>query len=275
MVDSSRIRIVAYKNCNNPTDSKPVLIDPSWTKQQVLKVCSEELSLKGKRVFTENGHELESFGKITEGSVIYISQGENFLPKNPAPKPSKSYVLCMLGAAAVGKSAVTQRYVQNRFVRDYDPTIEDYYKKTPSVDGEVAPLLILDTAGMEDYYPLIDDWIDKKDGFVLVYSVEWSDSLERLNGFNDKILHRYSQQGSKGPVVVIAANKVDSPNRSISLEDGKKFADGLGLKHFEVSAATGAGIEEVYTFIIRELRSRRVVAQPKPKKAWYESCSLL
>ena len=195
--------------------------------------------------------------------------------KSGSSKTSKNYVLCMLGAAAVGKSAITQRYVQNNFVRDYDPTLEDYYKKVANVDGESTPLSILDTAGMEDYYPLIDDWIDKKDGFVLVYSVEWTDSLNKLEGFNEKILHRYNQQGNRGPVVVIAANKIDSPNRMVSLEDGKKFAERLNLKHFEVSAATGSGIDDVFTSIIKELSSRRVVTQVKPNKRWYDKCALL
>ena len=274
MVDSSRIRIVAYKNTNNPSDGKHILIDPEWSKQQILKACSEALNIKGKKIFNESGHEIESFTRILEDTSLYISQGENFQVKTAAKK-QKNFVLCMLGAAAVGKSAITQRYVQNKFVKDYDPTIEDYYKKVANIDGESTQLSILDTAGMEDYYPLIDDWIDKKDGFVLVYSVEWAESLKRLKTFNEKILHRSPGIASKNPVVVIAANKIDSLNRAVTLEEGKSFADSLGLKHFEVSAATGAGIDDVYNTIVRELRLKRVVAQPKPIKHWYNKCNLL
>jgi GTPase SAR1 and related small G proteins len=63
----------------------------------------------------------------------------------------------MLGAAGVGKSAITLRYIRNIFVDYYDPTIEDYYKYTTNVNGEVQNLSILDTAGMEDYEPLLDE----------------------------------------------------------------------------------------------------------------------
>jgi GTPase KRas len=275
MAESAKIRVVVYKNAKTPQDGQSILIMPSWNKAQVLKLCSEALEIAGKKIFSENGHELESFNKLTEGAVLYVSQGESFQVIASSQRQTKSFVICMLGAAAVGKSAVTQRYVQNKFVRDYDPTIEDYYKKVSNVDNELTSLSILDTAGMEDYYPLIDDWIDNKDGFVLVYSVEWPDSLTRLESFNEKILHRYSQMGNKGPVVVIAANKIDSPNRSVSLEEGRKFAENVNAKHFEVSAATGAGIEEVYNTIIRELKSRRAVTQTVVKKHWYDKCSLL
>lgn len=273
MVDSLNLRIVVYKNCKTPTDGQSVLINPNSSKAQILKICSDALNIKAKKIFNEAGRELESFSSITDGSILFISEGEGFLVAASSAKPSKTYVLCMLGAAAVGKSAITQRFVANKFVRDYDPTIEDYYKKVSNIDGESTTLSILDTAGMEDYYPLIDDWIDKKDGFVLVYSVEWADSLTRLESFHEKILHRY--QG-KEPVVVIAANKVDSPNRTVTNEEGKRFADKLGIKHIEVSAATAAGIDETFSTIVRSIRNKEKQAAPVAKKNKKKSwCSLL
>lgn len=34
---------------------------------------------------------------------------------------------------------------------EYDPTIEDSYRKQTTIDGEVALLDVLDTAGQEEY----------------------------------------------------------------------------------------------------------------------------
>lgn len=45
---------------------------------------------------------------------------------------------------------------------------------------------------MEDYFPLIDNWIDSKDGIVLVYSVEIPDSIEAVRTFYTKIINRYN-----------------------------------------------------------------------------------
>jgi GTPase KRas protein len=168
-----------------------------------------------------------------------------------------------------------QRYVQNKFVRDYDPTIEDYYKKVANIDGETVPLSIFDTAGMEDYYPLIDEWIDKKDGFILVYSMDIKDSLQKLTIFIEKIKHRYSGHGRPDPVVVIVGNKLDIPNKEISPEEGRRFADNCSRKHFEVSAATGIGIDDVFTCIIRELKTRREEKPVNSSTSWWSSCNLL
>ena len=41
----------------------------------------------------------------------------------------------MLGSGAVGKSSVTLRFVNNTFVDDYDPTIEDSFRKMIKVKG--------------------------------------------------------------------------------------------------------------------------------------------
>lgn len=46
---------------------------------------------------------------------------------------------------------MTLRYVQGIFVKDYDPTIEDAYRKSMMLDDKNCVLDILDTAGQEDY----------------------------------------------------------------------------------------------------------------------------
>ena len=43
----------------------------------------------------------------------------------------------------------THTHTQSHFVEEYDPTIEDSYRKQCVIDDEVAVLDILDTAGQE------------------------------------------------------------------------------------------------------------------------------
>ena len=44
---------------------------------------------------------------------------------------------------------MTIQLIQNHFVDEYDPTIEDSYRKQVVIDGETCLLDILDTAGQE------------------------------------------------------------------------------------------------------------------------------
>jgi GTPase SAR1 family protein len=45
----------------------------------------------------------------------------------------------------VGKSAITLQLVTHSFVEDYDPTVEDLFRKLVQVDGATYMLEILDT----------------------------------------------------------------------------------------------------------------------------------
>eukprot|EP00490_Sorites_sp_Unknown_P011174 CAMPEP_0114655856 /NCGR_PEP_ID=MMETSP0191-20121206/11513_1 /TAXON_ID=126664 /ORGANISM="Sorites sp." /LENGTH=75 /DNA_ID=CAMNT_0001871991 /DNA_START=51 /DNA_END=275 /DNA_ORIENTATION=+ len=71
-------------------------------------------------------------------------------------KPSRKIVV--LGAGAVGKSAITIRMVANEWRNEYDPTIEDSYQCNLKVDGVDEELDILDTAGQEQFAALQDHW---------------------------------------------------------------------------------------------------------------------
>ena len=77
----------------------------------------------------------------------------------------------VLGSGGVGKSALTFRLITDSFVTGYDPTIEDDYRKSISIDGQLERLDILDTAGQEEYNSMRDMWYQSGEGFLLVYSI--------------------------------------------------------------------------------------------------------
>lgn len=59
--------------------------------------------------------------------------------------------LACLGGAGVGKTSITVQFTQKNFECEYDPTIEDTYKHEMTIDGNTIQLVILDTAGQEEY----------------------------------------------------------------------------------------------------------------------------
>ncbi|KAI9434188.1 P-loop containing nucleoside triphosphate hydrolase protein [Lactarius indigo] len=63
----------------------------------------------------------------------------------------REYRLVVIGSGGVGKSALTIQFMHNHFVDEYDPTIEDSYRKQCVIDGEDALVDILDTAGQEEF----------------------------------------------------------------------------------------------------------------------------
>ena len=95
-----------------------------------------------------------------------------------------TYKVIIVGPGAVGKSALTLRFMYDEFISDYEPTKADSYRKTMSLDDkqEVA-IDILDTAGQEDYAVIRDNYIRSGQGFLCVFSVAERNTFEEMDDF--------------------------------------------------------------------------------------------
>ena len=107
------------------------------------------------------------------------------------------YRIVVLGGGGVGKSALTIRLVTDNFLDEYDPTIEDSYRKQVMVDKETALLDILDTAGQEEFSSMQDQWMRDGKGFLLVYNITARNTFEEVSVLYDKILRSKDQERSR------------------------------------------------------------------------------
>lgn len=102
--------------------------------------------------------------------------------------PSLSlFPLDLLPAGGVGKSALTIQLIQNHFVDEYDPTIEDSYRKQVVIDGETCLLDILDTAGQEEYSAMRDQYMRTGEGFLCVFAIDNMKSFEDIESYRGQI----------------------------------------------------------------------------------------
>lgn len=151
----------------------------------------------------------------------------------------------------------------------YDPTIEDSYSVTRTIDGLNYHLSLTDTAGQEEYRSLWAASNLQSDAFLLVYDITNAASLEGLNWFLDMIdieaenrLEQNSrllqQKGPKvrgrreegwrfPPIKIIAGNKCDLKDaRVISSKYGWDWAKSRGCGFMETSAREMVNIEETF-----------------------------
>ncbi|VDM57379.1 unnamed protein product [Angiostrongylus costaricensis] len=141
------------------------------------------------------------------------------------------YKLVVVGDGGVGKSALTIQLIQNHFVEEYDPTIEDSYRKQVVIDGETCLLDILDTAGQEEYSAMRD---------------------------------QYMRTGEV-PMVLVG-NKCDLAQRAV---DGRTVADAArayGIPMVDTSAKTRMGVDDAFYTLVREIRRHRERNRDVPRK---------
>lgn len=162
------------------------------------------------------------------------------------------YKLVIVGGGGVGKSACTIQLIQNNFIEEYDPTIEDSYRKQVTIDDETCILDILDTAGQEEYSAMRDQYMRTGQGFLIVYSIISRSSFDEVNAFREQILR--VKDADRVPMV-ICGNKVDlESERQVTVVEGRDLAKNFGVPFMETSAKTRVNVEESFHELVREIR---------------------
>ena len=190
---------------------------------------------------------------------------------------TSEYKLVVVGGGGVGKSALTIQLVQHNFVDEYDPTIEDSYRKQATIDDEVAYLDILDTAGQDEYSAMREQYMVGGEGFLLVFAINSRNSFEDLKSFHEQILR--VKDVSSFPMVVVG-NKADlgDRQRKVSKDEGEQRASEWGIPFFETSAKTRLNVEESFYELVREIRKTKGDGpnkKKKPSNGKIKGCSLL
>jgi len=167
---------------------------------------------------------------------------------------NSEYKIVVLGGGGVGKSALTIRLVTDNFLDEYDPTIEDSYRKQVLIDDRPALLDILDTAGQQEFSSMQDQWMREGKGFLLVYNITSRPTFEEIEMLREKIVR--AKDTDKIPIV-IAGNKCDlAQNRQVGTKDGQALAQSWGeyCAFFETSAKDKINNEEVFHEVVRKIR---------------------
>eukprot|EP01128_Nolandella_sp_AFSM9_P011106 TRINITY_DN781_c1_g1_i1.p1 TRINITY_DN781_c1_g1~~TRINITY_DN781_c1_g1_i1.p1 ORF type:complete len:183 (+),score=39.35 TRINITY_DN781_c1_g1_i1:125-673(+) len=169
--------------------------------------------------------------------------------------------LVVMGSGGVGKSAITVQFIQGIFIKKYDPTIEESYRKPVEVDSKNYMLEILDTAGTEQFTAMRDLYMKNGQGFALVFSLVSDSTFHDLTAIRNQII---KVKDTEDVPMVLVGNKCDLVDkRTISAEEAQSLADNsFGGKFFETSAKTTKNINEVFHDLVRQV----VIKYPPPKR---------
>ncbi|KAK4224138.1 ras family-domain-containing protein [Podospora fimiseda] len=183
-----------------------------------------------------------------------------------APKPSSSVKLVLLGEAAVGKSSLVLRFVNNDFQENKEPTIgAAFLTQKCNLPTRTIKFEIWDTAGQERFASLAPMYYRNAQAALVVYDLTKPTSLIKAKHWVAEL----QRQASPGIVIALVGNKLDLTNdgagsggegegagadgegdaRKVTTEEAKTYAEEEGLLFFETSAKTGYNVTEVFTAI--------------------------
>ncbi|KAL3710406.1 Vacuolar protein sorting-associated protein 21 [Talaromyces marneffei ATCC 18224] len=166
-------------------------------------------------------------------------------------KPSSSVKLVLLGEAAVGKSSLVLRFVNNDFQENKEPTIgAAFLTQKCSLPTRMIKFEIWDTAGQERFASLAPMYYRNAQAALVVYDLTKPASLVKAKHWVAEL----QRQASPGIVIALVGNKLDLTDsgadaRKISTREASTYAEEEGLLFFETSAKTGYNVAEVFTAI--------------------------
>ena len=154
--------------------------------------------------------------------------------------------MVMCGSGAVGKTLLIRRLILNQFLEEYDPTIQDSYRKQIGINGESVLLDVLDTAGGEEFTSMTDQWIRERKIFFLCFAINSRRSWEDVVNYRKRLL-RSKDDDDKDWSMVLVSTKGDLENyRTVTREEILERMHEWNIPFIETSAKENKNVEFVY-----------------------------
>lgn len=158
--------------------------------------------------------------------------------------PLRKFKLVFLGEQSVGKTSLITRFMYDSFDNTYQATIGiDFLSKTMYLEDRTVRLQLWDTAGQERFRSLIPSYIRDSTVAVVVYDITNSNSFQQVN----KWIEDVRAERGNDVIIMLVGNKTDlQDKRQVSMEEGERKAQELGVMFIETSAKAGYNVKQLF-----------------------------
>jgi len=159
--------------------------------------------------------------------------------------------VCMLGAYAVGKTSLVQRYVKSIFSDRYQTTIGvKILKKELELEGQPVTLLLWDMHGDDDFQNVRTSYLRGAAGYLVVADGTRGETLDKAVELHDLACAHLDSAPS-----MLLVNKADL-QAEWELEEGFEGRFAGEWPVLRTSAKSGAGVEEAFHELARRMITR-------------------
>ena len=168
-----------------------------------------------------------------------------------SPLMSELLKIFPLGDHGVGKTSLITRFVGNRFVDEYDPGLNDSWRKVMEVEGKTVVVEIIDTYDTcVEFEALSQTLVLDSDIFLVLYSIRRFETFKSVPK-NLEFVYRVQERGDL-PIIVVGLMSDLEIEREVSKDEGEEYV-GLheGVLFMEASAKTGENVVEVFQMAVK------------------------
>ncbi len=155
----------------------------------------------------------------------------------------------MVGAFAVGKTSLVQRYVRSVFNEKYQTTIGvKIDQKEVQHNGKAINLLLWDIHGEDDFMKVKPTYLIGASGYLLVADNTRGETLQTAIN-----MHDMASSVTNNVPFILLVNKCDLVDEKDIAEDKLTELRNKGWKIIQTSAKDGTGVEEAFDELTKHM----------------------
>ena len=158
------------------------------------------------------------------------------------------FKIVLAGNTAVGKTSITNKFVDDIFHKTVNTTIGvDFKAKIIDVDGIKYKIKIWDTAGQERFRSITKSYYKQGDAILIIFDVSNYESFHDL----DRWLNEIREVNDTASIFIIG-NKADL-KKIVNQKDIDEYINNNNLNYIECSAKTSDNITHIFEEVIKVL----------------------
>ncbi|KAK3783026.1 hypothetical protein RRG08_015365 [Elysia crispata] len=225
----------------------------------------EDSGVGGKRAKSGSAHRT---GKMRKRRNRFHSHGftrsqpigadvQTMQEEGTVPKPQRIFKVVFVGDSGVGKSSFLHQFCHHEFRGNFAATIGvDFQVKTLETKTAIVTLQLWDTAGQERYRSMTKTYFRKADGVIVMYDINLEATFTSVRNWMTSV----QEQVEPGTVTMLIGNKLDIAEeagcQAVKTKNGQELARDFEMLFYEVSAKSGANIDEAMESLTRLLQEK-------------------
>jgi small GTP-binding protein len=164
----------------------------------------------------------------------------------------ENYRIAVVGDRGVGKTLFLRTFTQNYYEEEYDPTIDENYRKQFTVDDHVM-LLELEDSIPNEFFPHNQQhpFHQIAQGWLILFSITDRQSFYQTSWHRDEI---FTAQPDCPPIVLVGTKLDLELDRQVTTKEAESLANDWCIPFLEATSKEIRNLDEVFYVLLRQMR---------------------